>query len=121
MRFFYIQARRNQNENYFSGRQRKEYPKAVSPLEIAEEISASLAKSVYAKINGMDYDLSRLIDFDATVELVTMDKPEALDVLRHSCSHLMASAIKAFIPALNSASARRLRKVFIMTLTRARA
>ncbi|HPZ27156.1 MAG: threonine--tRNA ligase [Bacilli bacterium] len=77
----------------------KEYPKAVSPLEIAEEISASLAKkSVYAKINGMDYDLSRLIDFDATVELVTMDKPEALDVLRHSCSHLMASAIKSLYP-----------------------
>lgn len=77
----------------------KEYPGPVSPLQIAAEISPSLAKrSVYAKVNGADYDLNRPIVADATVELITMDKPEALTVLRHSCSHLMASAIKKLYP-----------------------
>ncbi|MCK9536220.1 MAG: threonine--tRNA ligase [Bacilli bacterium] len=77
----------------------KEYAESVRPLDIAKSISLSLAKrSVFAKVNGNDYDLSRLINVDATFELITAEKPEALAVLRHSCSHLMASAIKKLYP-----------------------
>jgi len=77
----------------------KEYDKAITPFEIAKSISSSLAKkSVYAKVNGIAFDLSRKIDFDATVELITSDKPSALEILRHSCSHLMASAVKNIYP-----------------------
>lgn len=77
----------------------KEYQNGMSALEIAQSISPSLAKrAVFAKVNGEDYDLKRPINGDALLELVTTDKPEAFEVLNHSCSHLLASAVKQLYP-----------------------
>lgn len=77
----------------------KEFEKGVSALDIANSISSSLAKkSVYALINDVAVDLTRPILEDATFKLVTKDDNEALDVLRHSCSHLLASAVKKLYP-----------------------
>lgn len=77
----------------------KEFENGLSALDIANSISSSLAKkSVFAKVNGENYDLTRPIVSDASLELVTKDSPEALEVLNHSCSHLMASAIKNLYP-----------------------
>jgi len=77
----------------------KEFEDGLSSLEIAKKISSTLAKNaIFAKVNGVNYDLNRPINFDATLEIVTKDKKEALDALNHSCSHLMASAIKNLYP-----------------------
>ena len=76
---------------------KKEFEKGVSSLEIANSISSSLAKkSVYALVNGEAYDLSRPILEDSTLELKM--KEDAIDVLNHSCAHLLATAIKRLYP-----------------------
>lgn len=78
----------------------KEYQQGSNALEIAQSISPSLAKkAVFAKVNGEEYDLTRPIEVDASLEIVTKDVPEAFSVLNHSCSHLMASAVKKLYPA----------------------
>ena len=77
----------------------KEYADGMSSYEIAKSISPSLAKkAIFAKVNGENYDLDRPIRSDASLELITKDQKEALDALNHSCSHLMASAIKNLYP-----------------------
>ena len=76
---------------------KKEFEKGVSSLEIANSISSSLAKkSVYALVNGEAYDLSRPVLEDSTLELKM--KEDAIDVLNHSCAHLLATAIKRLYP-----------------------
>ncbi len=73
----------------------KEYKDGSTALDIAKSISSSLAKkAVYAVVNGKDYDLTRPIEKDASFEIVTKDDVRALECLRHSASHLMASAVK---------------------------
>lgn len=77
----------------------KEFSNGITSLDIANSISPSLAKkSVYALVNGENYDLDRPINFDATLELITKDNPRALEALNHSCSHLLASAVKRLYP-----------------------
>ncbi|WP_053367353.1 threonine--tRNA ligase [Bacillus sp. FJAT-27245] len=77
----------------------KEYPKGTSTEEIAASISPGLKKKAIAgKVNGKMYDLRRPIEEDASVEIITQDSPEALEVLRHSTAHLMAQAIKRLYP-----------------------
>lgn len=77
----------------------KEFNQGVNALEIASGISSSLAKkSICAKINGVLWDILRPIEQDATLELITKDRPEAQEVLNHSCSHLLASAVKKLYP-----------------------
>ena len=77
----------------------KEIENGKSALEIANGISSSLAKkSICAKVNGELVDLTKPINEDATFELVTKDNPLAIDVLNHSCAHLLASAIKKLYP-----------------------
>jgi threonyl-tRNA synthetase len=77
----------------------KEFSEGISAYEIAHSISPSLAKkSVFAKVNGKGYDLTRPILSDASLELITKDNPDALEALNHSASHLMASAIKKVYP-----------------------
>ena len=77
----------------------KEIENGKSALDIANGISSSLAKkSVCAKVNGELVDLTKPINEDATFELVTKDNPLAIDVLNHSCAHLLASAIKKLYP-----------------------
>ena len=76
-----------------------EFEKGVSALDIANSISKTLAKKcVYAKVNDVDYDLNRPILEDSTLVLVTLDDEGINDFLNHSCSHLMASAIKRLYP-----------------------
>ncbi|MGD9886497.1 MAG: threonine--tRNA ligase [Bacilli bacterium] len=77
----------------------KQFEVGKSAFEIANALSVSLAKkSVFAKVNGISYDLTRPILEDATLELITKDSKEAFEVLNHSCSHLLASAIKKLYP-----------------------
>jgi len=77
----------------------KEFESGVTPLEIAEGISKSLAKkSVSAKLNGRYVGMHDAITEDGEFSLITKSDPEALDILRHSASHLLAQAINRLYP-----------------------
>jgi threonyl-tRNA synthetase len=67
--------------------------------EIARQIGPRLAKAaVAAKVNGQLVDLSQVLSDDATVEFVTLDTPEGLEILRHSTAHVMAQAVQRLFP-----------------------
>lgn len=73
----------------------KEFPKGTSTEDIAQSISPGLKKKAIAgKFSGQLYDLRRPIHEDGSIEIITQDSPEALEILRHSTAHLMAQAIK---------------------------
>jgi threonyl-tRNA synthetase len=67
--------------------------------QLAEKIGPALAKAaVAAKINGQLADLSIPITADADVQIITLSEPEGLEILRHSCAHIMAEAICSIWP-----------------------
>jgi threonyl-tRNA synthetase len=67
--------------------------------QIAKKIGAGLAKAaVAAKINGQLVDLSTPIDKEAGIQIITVKDDEGLDVMRHSCAHVMADAICSIWP-----------------------
>jgi threonyl-tRNA synthetase len=67
--------------------------------DVAASIGAGLAKAALAgKVDGKLVDLSRTIDHDAKVEIVTEKSPEALEVIRHSTAHLLAQAVQRLYP-----------------------
>ncbi|WP_414185707.1 threonine--tRNA ligase [Priestia megaterium] len=73
----------------------KEYPKGSSTEDIAASISPGLKKKALAgKVNGELLDLCTPIEQDGSLEIITQDAPEALEIMRHSTAHLMAQAIK---------------------------
>ncbi|MBN1141493.1 MAG: threonine--tRNA ligase [Deltaproteobacteria bacterium] len=75
--------------------QKKEFPAAVTPLDVARSLGERLAReTVAARIDGKLADATTPISQDAKVELITLSSPEGLDVYRHSAAHLMAHAVK---------------------------
>jgi len=73
----------------------REYPSGVTTEEIAASISPGLKKNAIAgKVNGKVVDVYAPIEADASVEIVTVDSEDGLEVYRHSTAHLMAQAIK---------------------------
>ena len=77
----------------------KEFECGVTPVQIASSISSSLAKKcVIAKVNGNLHDMARPIEEDATIELLNIESDALVDVLNHSCAHLLAQAIKKLYP-----------------------
>jgi threonyl-tRNA synthetase len=77
----------------------KPSPPGASPLDIARSISPRLADdAVVARVNGQLYDLTRPLEADAKVEILTSKNPEALDVYRHSTAHLLAAAVLELFP-----------------------
>ena len=77
----------------------REVNKGISGLELAKQISKSLAKeSIAFKANGETQDLTRIIDTDITVEILKKDSDEALDIIRHDCAHVMAEAVQELFP-----------------------
>jgi len=78
----------------------KEFPSGVTPLEIAKDISNSLAKKIIcSKINDELYDINRPIESNCNFKLFTENDLESQDVLLHSTAHLMAQAIKELFPS----------------------
>lgn len=68
-------------------------------FDLASSIGAGLAKAAIAgKINGALVDATAVLADGASVEIVTEKSPEALEIIRHSTSHLMAQAVKALFP-----------------------
>lgn len=77
----------------------REFPDAVTGLALAEDISKSLAKKVVLiDVDGELWDLTRPIEQDATVRLVTRDEPEGVEVIRHDTAHVLAEAVQELFP-----------------------
>lgn len=77
----------------------KSFETPPTGLAIATGISPGLAKkAVVVKVNGELWDLTRPIDRDAAFEIVTRDKPEALEVIRHDAAHVLAQAVQELFP-----------------------
>jgi threonyl-tRNA synthetase len=78
----------------------REFVRGISGVEIAKSISISLAKVALAiKVNGEARDLSRAIETDAKIEIITPKSgADALDIIRHDAAHLMAEAVKELFP-----------------------
>lgn len=77
----------------------KQYDGPVTGLTIADDISSGLRRNAVAiEVNGEMWDLTRDIDTDATVSIITRDSEEGLDVLRHDAAHVMAEAVKELYP-----------------------
>lgn len=77
----------------------KEYDSARSIYEIAADISEGLARAACAgEVNGETKDLRTVIDKDCTLNILTANDPEGVRVIRHTCSHVMAEAVKRIFP-----------------------
>lgn len=77
----------------------KEYDSAKSVYEIAADLSEGLARAACAgKIDGEVVDLRTVIDRDCELSILTANDPEGVQVIRHTCSHVMAEAVKRIFP-----------------------
>lgn len=77
----------------------RELPVGATVSDLAASIGAGLAKAAIAgKINGALVDLSAQLSNGVRVEIITEKSPEALEIIRHSASHLMAQAVKELFP-----------------------
>ena len=66
---------------------------------VRESIGPGLAKAAYfAKLDGAPVDLSRPLEADGKLEVVTVKSPEALEVARHDAAHVMASVVQRLYP-----------------------
>ena len=73
----------------------REYAKGTTIEEVAGSISSGLRKNAIAgKIDGKVVDVYTPLENDASLEIVTVDSADGLEVYRHSTAHLMAQAIK---------------------------
>ncbi len=74
-------------------------PQGTRPIDVAASISSRLAAdAVVARVNGELFDLTRPLDSDAKLEILTTKSPEALQVYRHSMAHLLAAAVLELYP-----------------------
>lgn len=77
----------------------RSYDMPVTPGNVAADIGPGLAKAALLGIvDGSEWDLSRLIEADASLELVTVKDDSALALLRHDCAHVMAEAVLEIYP-----------------------
>jgi len=71
----------------------------VSVLEVAQSIGAGLAKATLAgKVDGRQVDACDLIERDASLQIITPKDEEGLEIIRHSCAHLVGHAVKQLYP-----------------------
>lgn len=77
----------------------RHYDAAPTLAQIAADIGPGLAKAAVAgRIDGREVDLCVTIDRDARIELITEKDPAGIDVVRHSCAHLLGQAVKQLYP-----------------------
>lgn len=77
----------------------KEVEEGKLVIEVAKEISSSLAKKcVAAKVDGELVDLKYKLTKDAKLELILLEDKEAFEIINHSCAHLLAQAMKRLYP-----------------------
>ena len=77
----------------------KEYAESMSVIEIAKDISEGLARVAAAgELDGKIVDLRTVVDSDCSLNIVTINDPAGLQVVRHTASHVMAEAVKRLFP-----------------------
>ena len=82
----------------------RQFDRPVSVLEVAQDIGAGLAKATIAgRVNGERCDACDVIEQDATLEIITAKDEDGLEIIRHSCAHLLGHAIKQLFPNVKMA------------------
>ncbi len=82
----------------------REFDQAVSIMDVANDIGPGLAKATIAgKINGELADACDLITCDAQLQIITARDEAGLEIIRHSCAHLIGHAIKQLFPDVKMA------------------
>ncbi|HHE9434465.1 threonine--tRNA ligase [Haemophilus influenzae] len=82
----------------------RQFDNPVSVLEVAQDIGAGLAKATIAgRVNGERHDACDIIEQDATLEIITAKDEDGLEIIRHSCAHLLGHAIKQLFPDVKMA------------------
>ena len=77
----------------------REFDSAVSVLDVASDIGTGLAKATIAgEVDGVLVDACDMIEKDAKLRIITAKDDEGLEILRHSCAHLLGHAIKQLWP-----------------------
>ncbi len=77
----------------------KAFESPITGMQIADSISSGLRRNAVAVVvNDEQWDLSRDIETDANVAIITRDTEEGLEVLRHDAAHVMAEAVKELYP-----------------------
>ena len=77
----------------------KEYSQAMSVYDIALDISEGLARAACAgEIDGEVVDLRTVVDKDCQLSILTGNDAEGLRTMRHTCSHVLAEAVKRLFP-----------------------
>ena len=77
----------------------RHYESPTTIAQIAADIGAGLAKATVAgKVNGILRDASDPITEDASVQIITPKDPEGVEIIRHSCAHLVGHAVKQLFP-----------------------
>ncbi|MFV5403667.1 MULTISPECIES: threonine--tRNA ligase [unclassified Acinetobacter] len=77
----------------------KQFDHAVSVMEVAQSIGPGLAKNTVAgRVNGRLVDACDLITEDATLQIITPKDDEGVEIIRHSCAHLVGHAVKQLFP-----------------------
>ncbi len=78
----------------------RSYEQPVTVMEIAADIHPKLAKRALAgEVDGNLVDLNHRIDGDQSVCIITPEDPRGVEILRHSCAHLLAHAVKTLYPS----------------------
>lgn len=82
----------------------RQFDNPVSVLEVAQSIGAGLAKATIAgRVNGERRDACDIISEDSTLEIITAKDEDGLEIIRHSCAHLLGHAIKQLFPDVKMA------------------
>lgn len=77
----------------------RRYPAGTTPAGVAADLGGRIAReAIVARVDDRLVDLSRPLDRDVSLELLTADTPEGLEVLRHSTAHVMAQAVLRLFP-----------------------
>lgn len=77
----------------------RDYEDGASPYDVAVSISNSLAKkALAAKVNGELYDLTRPLEGDVELALITAKDEEGLELIRHDAAHVLAQAVQDLFP-----------------------
>jgi threonyl-tRNA synthetase len=83
---------------------KREFDQPVSIMQIAEDIGPGLARNTLAgRINGIRVDACDLVTEDSDIQIITPKDDDGLEIIRHSCAHLLGHAIKQMFPDVKMA------------------
>ncbi len=82
----------------------RQFEQPISVMDVAASIGAGLAKACIAgRVNGERKDACDLITEDSKLEIITAKEEDGLEIIRHSCAHLLGHAIKQLFPNVKMA------------------